>query len=108
MNRLLLVLVALGMLPLGACMSAWVGLGVLRGLPTPEIVAVAVALTALPVAGTWALTGQRTWGLVLGTWAWPVLLLLAIPGYFPGRASRRSTSARFLLSASACRPRPRW
>jgi len=87
MNRLLLVLAALGVVPLGACMSAWVGLGVLRGLPTVEIVSVAVALTALPVAGTWALSGQRPWGLVLGAWAWPVMLLLAIPGYFPGELS---------------------
>jgi predicted aspartyl protease len=78
------VLLLLGFVPVGACLATWVGLGVMRGLPGPEIVGLAVAITGVPIAGIWALGGQQLSGLALGMWAWPALLLFAVPGYFPG------------------------
>lgn len=74
----------LGLVPVGASLAAWVGLGVLRGLPTLEIVGLAVAFTALPIVGIWALLGRQPWGLAVGSFGWPAVVLLAIPGYFPG------------------------
>ncbi len=103
MNRLVLLLVGVGLGPVGACMAAWVGLGVLRGLPTSEIVALAVALTALPIAGIWALCGQRPWGLLLGVWGWPALLLFAIPGYFPGELSDALSTGLSVFASPAGR-----
>lgn len=103
MNRVVLLLAGLGLGPVGASMAAWVGLGVLRGLPTHEIVGVAVALTALPVAGIWALCGQRAWGLLLGMWAWPALLLVAIPSYFPGELSDALSTGLSVFASPAGR-----
>ncbi len=65
-------------------MALWVGIGVLRGLPTAETVGMAVALTALPIIGLWDLFGRRLWGLLAAALLWPALLFAAFPGYFPG------------------------
>ena len=96
-----IVLFLLGLVPVGACLATWVGLGVLRGLPGPEIVGLAVAITGIPIAGIWALGGQRLSGLVAGMWAWPALLLFAVPGYFPGELDPAMSTGLSLLASPA-------
>ncbi|MFZ5478212.1 MAG: retropepsin-like aspartic protease family protein [Myxococcota bacterium] len=83
--RALLLLAGLSALaPLGAAAAALIGLGVVRELPPAQVAAAASLGTILPVAGIWALGNRETWALVAGAWIWPVLLLLGLPGYFPG------------------------
>jgi predicted aspartyl protease len=96
-----IVLFLLGLVPVGACLATWVGLGVLRGLPGPEIVGLAVAITGIPIAGIWALGGQQLSGLVAGMWAWPALLLFAVPGYFPGELDPAMSTGLSLLASPA-------
>lgn len=91
----------LGLVPLGACLATWVGLGVLRGLPGPEIVGLAVAITGIPIAGIWALAGQRLSGIATGMWVWPGLMLFAIPGYFPGELDDAMSTGMSMLASPA-------
>jgi clan AA aspartic protease (TIGR02281 family) len=80
----LAVLLGLGVLPVGAAVAALTGLGVLRGLGGLHVVLAATLVTLLPVAGLWSLFGRRPIGLVAAMLLWPGLLLLGLPGYFPG------------------------
>lgn len=93
----------LGVLPVGVSLAVWVGLGVLRGLPTGEIVGLAIAFTVLPIVGIWALLGRRLWGLAFGSFAWPGVVLLAIPGYFPGELGDALATGLSVLAAPAGR-----
>lgn len=72
-----------------------------RGLPPLHVALVGALLPALPVAGFWAIGGKRPWAAVAGLWAWPLLLLAGLPGYFPGEVPGAVASGLAVLVAPA-------
>ncbi len=75
---------ASALFPLGIAAAALVGLGLLRELPPVQVALGAGALVVLPVSGLRTLIGPSPWALGASGWIWAGLLLLGIPGYFPG------------------------
>lgn len=105
-----------GALPAAACLTALVGLGVRHDAPPTALVAAALALTALPIAGVWALCGRGPWGLALGAWGWPLAVALALPVFVPDDADHALAAgvrvlagrdvARAMRAASPAPPAP--
>lgn len=85
MTRVLIfLLAALGVLPASAALAALIGLGVLRALPALQVGVAAALVLVLPMTGLWTLTGRQPASAVLALWGWSALLLIGLPGYFPG------------------------
>ncbi len=88
MARILINLaVLLGIVPAAAAVSAITGLGVVRGLTAFHVGLAAALLTLLPIAGLWTLFGRQRASLAAALYVWPALLLLGLPGYFPGEVA---------------------
>ncbi|MBN1335989.1 MAG: retropepsin-like domain-containing protein [Deltaproteobacteria bacterium] len=98
MKRLLTALAVLsGIALLGLASLALAGLGARRDHgPVATSVAVTVLL-ALPVLGIASLFGRRIAGLLTGAIAWPLLLLVGLPLYFPGERREAVQSGLALL-----------
>jgi clan AA aspartic protease (TIGR02281 family) len=75
---------ATALIPVLYATAALVGLGLLRQLPPVQVVLSAAALVVLPVAGLRAALGPGAWSLGASGWVWGGLLVLGLPGYFPG------------------------
>jgi clan AA aspartic protease (TIGR02281 family) len=75
---------ASAVLPALYATAALVGLGLLRQLPPTQVVLVAAGLVVLPVAGLRTIVGPGNWALGASGWVWTCLLILGLPGYFPG------------------------
>ncbi len=81
--------------PLALATVSLTGLGLLHGLPTGLALTVAITLAFLPTLGLGAIGPQapaklRAWS----AWVWCLLVLLALPLYFPGErgpATREGT-----------------
>lgn len=85
MTRLIVGLaIAVGLVPAGAAVAAITGLGVERGLASGHVGAAAALVTILPIAGLWSLFGRSGAALAGALLVWPPLVLLGLPGYFPG------------------------
>lgn len=85
MARVLTALaIVAGSIPAGAAVAALTGLGVVRGLSAFHVGMAAALLTMLPIAGLWSLLGRSNAALAGALFAWPGLLLMGLPGYFPG------------------------
>ncbi len=85
MTRVLLALaIAAGCVPAAAAVAALTGLGVVRGLSAIHVGSAAALVTMLPVAGLWSLFGRSHGALAAALLVWPGLLLVGLPGYFPG------------------------
>jgi clan AA aspartic protease (TIGR02281 family) len=85
MRRALLALLLLaGAVPTATAVAAILGIGVLRGLSGLHVASAAALVTLLPVAGLWTLLGRSTGALAASLLTWPSLLLLGLPGFFPG------------------------
>lgn len=78
------LLAALGVLPAGVLFAAVVGLGVMRELSPAQTSAAATLLVTVPIAGLWSLFGRGAGAAAAATWGWPVLVLVGLPGFFPG------------------------
>lgn len=74
----------LGLIPTLLALACVAGLVLRRGGSPAEGLITAGLLTVLPIAGLWALFGRRQFGLLLGLWGWPLLLLWGTPQLFPG------------------------
>jgi len=78
------VAIAAGSLPALAAVAALTGLGVARGLSAVHVATAAALVTILPVVGLWSLFGRSGPALAAALPLWSALLLLGLPGYFPG------------------------
>jgi len=83
-NVLLVTTILLGLTALALAGLALTGVATLRQ-PNPTAAAIATTLLLLlPVLGISALFPRRSTGFLLGAIAWPVLVLIGLPLYFPG------------------------
>ncbi len=94
------LLVLGGLVPGVVALAALIGLGVVRGLPAFQVGLSAALLLVLPVGGLYLLLGRREASLVASTWAWPLLLLAGLPGYFPGEVNDAMASGFAVLAAA--------
>lgn len=94
------LMVVAGLVPGLVALAVVIGLGVLRGLPAFQVGLSAALLLVLPVGGLYLLSGRRDVGLVASVWGWPLLLLLGLPGYFPGEVDDAMASGLAVLAAA--------
>lgn len=80
------LLVLLGLVLLAAAASAWLGLGLRRGLAVPFAIAGAAAATGLPTLAIAGVFSLRARGVAFALWTWPLLVLAGLPLYLPGEA----------------------
>lgn len=81
-----------GAVPVAVAMAAICGLGLLREASAVPLVVAPVGVVLLPCLGLATLFTHRPIGLAATFWAWPILVLLGLPAYFPGeRAMALST-----------------
>lgn len=99
-RALLAVAILVGLFPTGAAVAALTGLGVLRGLSAAHVGAAAATITLLPVAGLWSLFGRSNMAFAAALLVWPSLLIVGLPGYFPGEVSG-AMSTGFAVFAAA-------
>lgn len=92
---------ALGILPVGCAVAAFVGLGVVRDLGAGQVALTGALLVMLPVAGLWALAGRKPWGLAASLWVWPLALLGGLPGYFPDQVPEAIATGFAVIAAPA-------
>lgn len=102
-RALLAVAILVGMLPAGAAVAALTGLGVLRGLAAIHVGAAAATITMLPVAGLWALFGRSPMAFAAALLIWPALLLVGLPGYFPGEVPGAMSTGFSVFAAAGGR-----
>lgn len=95
------LLVVLGLVPSVVCASVWIGLGLNRQLPAWQVAATTILFTVLPISGLWALFGRSRGALAAGTWIWPALVFLLLPGFFPGEFSAALGTGLATLVAGA-------
>ena len=107
MARLLTLLAAITAVPLLTLAAlALAGVAAVRQ-PEPAVVAVATSLLLLlPVLGFSVLLPWRRAGLLLGANAWPLLLLVGLPLYFPGERSGAINTGLALLGLPLGEPLP--
>jgi hypothetical protein len=81
--------------------AAVTGLGLERNLASFPALAASVAIVLLPIAGLASLIGaaRAVGGLGACGWFWSLVLLLALPLYFPGERDRAASSGLVLLSS---------
>lgn len=99
MSALRTALIVLALPLVGAAFAALVGLGVVRGLTPVHVAFAAVAVTGLPITGLRQVLGARPWSTVAAMWAWPALLLIGLPGYFPGEVGGAIGTGLAVLAA---------
>lgn len=100
-RAVVIVLGCLGALPAGAALAALIGLGVVRELAALQVGLAAALLTLLPMAGLWALGGRSAWAALAAQWSWSILLLLGLPGFFPGEVPGAIGTGFAVLAAPA-------
>jgi clan AA aspartic protease (TIGR02281 family) len=96
----LFALAAAALVPNALALAALIGLGVVRELPAAQVGLSAALLLVLPVGGLYVLLGRRESALVGAMWSWPFLLLLGLPGYFPGEVNDAMVSGFTVLAAA--------
>ncbi len=79
-----LLLLLSGAIPVAVAMAAICGLGLLREANAVALVIAPVGVVLLPCLGLATLFQNRPIGLASMFWAWPVLVLMGLPAYFPG------------------------
>ncbi len=69
-------------------MAAICGLGLLREANILALVIAPIGVVLLPCVGLATLFTKRPLGLASCFWAWPALVLIGLPAYFPGERSQ--------------------
>jgi hypothetical protein len=69
-------------------MAAICGLGLLRHANVVALVIAPVGVVLLPCLGLATLFTNKPLGLAACFWAWPILVLIGLPAYFPGERSQ--------------------
>ena len=88
----------IGSPPAVVAAAAVTGIGLSRGASSSLAIFSALCLVLLPVLGLAGLAGRRSGSLVVGAWLWSLLLLAALPRYFPGERSGATDAGLRLLA----------
>lgn len=85
--------------PILLAAAAVTGLGLARGVAGAAALVAAICVSVLPVLGLLSLARGRSPGVTVSTaWVWSLLLLGALPLYFPGERAPATASGLRLIS----------
>lgn len=99
LSRLAWIVAALP--PLLLAVGTITGVGLLRGAPASLALAGGIALAGLPALGIAAGLGGRAPSPAVASWAWSLVLLAALPLYFPGERSEATREGLAWLASFA-------
>ena len=81
--------------------AAIIGLGMLRGLGAAAIALSTTALLLFPVMGLWTMLGRSRVAMAGSMTAWPVAMLLGLPGFFPDEVGDALSTGFAVLASPA-------